>query len=115
MQPHVPRHPELSALEHTCTYVTQSKFTPLVWWLLTEQEAGLVGRIYFKKLLYNFGSFRLQCSLSAYGCSLGDALSELYGHRCCFSFALLCSKLSVVSECSADLSGQAPWVPLLRR
>lgn len=69
--------------------------------------------IYFKKLLYNFGLFRLQCSLSAYGCSLGDAVSELYGCHC-FSFALLCSKPSVVIECSADLSAQAAWVPLLR-
>lgn len=66
---------------------------PLVGWLLTEQEAGPVGRIYFKNLLYNFGSFRLQCLLSAYGCSPGDALSELHGCHC-FSFALLCFKLT---------------------
>lgn len=95
-------------------HLRDSEEVPLLWWLLTEQEAGPVGRIYFKKLLYNFGSFRLQCSLSAYGCSLGDGLSKLYGHHCCFSFALLCSKLSVVSECFADVSGQAPQVPLLR-
>lgn len=33
--------------------------TPLAGWLVTEWEAGPVGRFCFKNLLYNLGSFRL--------------------------------------------------------
>lgn len=49
--------------EHTCTYVTQTKFHSSALVAVTGQEAGPTGRIYFKKLLYDFGSFWQQCSL----------------------------------------------------
>lgn len=49
--------------EHTCTYVTQTEFHSSALVAVTGQEAGPTGRIYFKKLLYDFGSFWQQCSL----------------------------------------------------